>query len=126
MSDQPDPTARYCPAPGTEYPFSISDIAHATSALLGDDWTAEAGHWGTTGTLSGPYSTDFVFLIDEEGDLCIDYRYSTDDAFPDKPTLPEDAIACDLGVYLEYATSIDGLDSLAGRAAAAIRAVTGH
>ncbi|WP_331731956.1 hypothetical protein OG613_49125 (plasmid) [Streptomyces sp. NBC_00015] len=112
------------PAPGREHPFSISDIARATARLLGDDWTAKSGSWGTVGTLAGPYSTKFTFSIDHEDDLVIDYRYSTDDDFPEDPELPEGTVKCDAGVYLESASAADGLDSLAERSAAAIRAIT--
>ncbi|MFD8903069.1 hypothetical protein [Streptomyces ardesiacus] len=86
---------------------------------------AESGSWGITGTLAGPYSTKFTFCIDYEDDLVIAYRYSTDDDFPKDPELPERAIKCDAGVYLELASAADGLDSLAERSAAAIRAITG-
>lgn len=121
-----DEHGRYMPAPGTEYPFSVSDIARATARLLGADWTAESGPWGTTGTLTGPHSADFTFLVDEESDLLIDYRYSTDDDFPEHPELPDGVLTCDSGVYLELASSTDGLDALAEKSAAAVRAITGR
>ncbi|MEV0965523.1 hypothetical protein AB0J25_23585 [Streptomyces sp. NPDC049910] len=121
-----DANGNYNPAPGTEYPFSISDIARATARLLGDGWTAESGSWGITGTLAGPCSTEFTFCVDYEDDLVIAYRYTTDDDFPDAPKLPEGALKCDAGVYLELASASDGLDSLAERSAAAIRAITGR
>ncbi|MFE6639536.1 hypothetical protein ACFVFT_38520 [Streptomyces tendae] len=121
-----DENGNFDPAPGTEYPFSISDIARATARLLGDGWTAESGCWGVSGTLSGPCSTDFAFVVDYEDDLIIEYRYSTDDDFPEDPELPKAAIKCDSGVYLERASASDGLDALAERSAAAIRAITGR
>ncbi|MFF8431748.1 hypothetical protein ACF07Y_42815 [Streptomyces sp. NPDC016566] len=118
-------TEPYHPAPGTEYPFSISDIAYATAKLLGDGWMAESGPWGISGVVAGPYSTEITFCIDYEADLVIEYRYSTDDDFPDKPELPDGVVTSDAGVYLELACAGDGLDMLADRAAAAIRAVSG-
>ncbi|MET9776223.1 hypothetical protein ABZ023_18515 [Streptomyces sp. NPDC006367] len=120
-----DENGNYTPAPGTEYPFSISDIARATARVLGPGWTAESGPWGVSGTLSGPYSTDFTFCIDEQDDLVIAYRPSTDDDFPEDPELPDPATKCDAGAYLELASADDGLDELAEQSAAAIRAITG-
>ncbi|MFI8206656.1 hypothetical protein [Streptomyces sp. NPDC085937] len=120
-----DEHGRYMPAPGTEYPFSISDIARATARILGPDWMAESGYWGVSGTLSGPRSAQFEFFIDEWGDLCIGFRRSTDDNWPEEPELPDGILRGDFGVYLELASAADGLDSLAERSAAAVRAVTG-
>lgn len=114
----------YTPAPGTEYPFAVSDIARAVSALLGDDWTAESGYWGTTGSLSGPFTASFTFLVDEEGDLVMEFEME-DDTWPESPTLPEDFHECDGGVYLEVASASDGLEHLAEKYAAAVRAITG-
>ncbi|WP_328491234.1 hypothetical protein [Streptomyces zaomyceticus] len=122
----PDPG----PVPGIEYPFSVSDIAHATAARLaaelGDEWTAEAGWWGITGTISGPYIATFTIEIDYEGDLRISYSQYEDDDFPRDPELPEDVRDCEGGVYLMHACAPDGLDNLSERSAAAIRAVIGR
>ncbi|WP_399554018.1 hypothetical protein [Streptomyces anulatus] len=115
----------YTPEPGTEYPFSVSDIARAVSALLGDAWTAESGSWGTTGTLSGPFIGDFAFGTDYESDLTMSFSRCTDDNWPESPTLPEDFHECDGGVYLELASASDGLEHLAEKYAAAVRAITG-
>ncbi|MFJ5142680.1 hypothetical protein [Streptomyces sp. NPDC088707] len=118
------------PLYGVEYPFSISDIAHATAARLtadlGDEWTAEAGYWGVTGTISGPCIASFTFRIDYEGDLVIDYegRY-VDDGFPEDPELPENVVRTDDGVALMDACAPVGFDTLAEQSAAAIRAVIG-
>ncbi|MFD4795063.1 hypothetical protein [Streptomyces anulatus] len=117
--------SEYTPEPGTEYPFAVSDIARAVSALLGDDWTAESGYWGTTGSLSGPFTASFTFLVDEEGDLVMAFDRMEDEAWPDSPTLPEDFHECDGGVYLELASASDGLEHLAEKYAAAVRAITG-
>lgn len=118
------------PLYGVEYPFSISDIAHATAARLtadlGDEWTADAGYWGVTGSVSGPCIASFTFQIDYEGDLVIDYegRY-VDDGFPEDPELPENVVRTDDGVALMDACAPAGLDTLAEQSAAAIRAVIG-
>ncbi|MFB6700249.1 hypothetical protein [Streptomyces rubiginosohelvolus] len=115
----------YTPEPGTEYPFSVSDIARAVSVILGDAWIAESGYWGTTGSLSGPFTASFTFLVDEEGDLVMEFDDMEDDAWPESPTLPADFHECDGGVYLELASASDGLEHLAEKYAAAVRAITG-
>ncbi|MDI3101969.1 hypothetical protein QJ054_33585 [Streptomyces sp. AN-3] len=121
-----DAQGNYNPAPGTEYPFSVSDIARATARLLGAGWTAESGYWGTTGVVCGPFTATFGFLVDDEGDLCIAYDNYPVDGFPESPDLPDQVGTWDVGVYLEEAAALDGLDDLAERAAAAIRAITGY
>ncbi|MGW2109930.1 hypothetical protein [Streptomyces sp. NPDC001948] len=120
-----DRNGNYTPAPGTEYPFSVSDIARATAQLLGDGWTAESGYWGTTGSVSGPFIASFTFLVHEDGDLCIAYDQMKDDAFPDNPHLPLGTFSYTNGVYLELACIVDGLEALAERAADSIAAITG-
>ncbi|MGW3335584.1 hypothetical protein ACWDF9_34165 [Streptomyces rubiginosohelvolus] len=116
----------HTPEPGTEYPFSVSDIARAVSALLGDAWMAKStGSWGTTGTLSGPFIGDFAFETDYESDLTISFSRYTDDNWPQTPTLPDGFEACDEGVYLVGASASDGLEHLAEKYAAAVRAITG-
>ncbi|MFH8439313.1 hypothetical protein ACH4A3_29330 [Streptomyces sp. NPDC018007] len=117
--------SEYTPEPGTEYPFSVSDIARAVSAFLGDAWIAESGHWGTTGSLSGPFIASFTFLVDEEGDLLMTFDRMEGDAWPESPTLPEGFHECDGGVHLELAAACDGLEHLAEKYAAAVRAITG-
>jgi hypothetical protein len=120
-----DADGNFTPPPGYEYPFSISDIARATARLLGQGWTAESGAFGTTGDVSGPYVATFRFEVDYEGDLCIPYTRYEDDGFAEHPALPEDIAEYADGVHLVGASAADGLDSLAERSAAAIRAVTG-
>ena len=120
-----DENGNYSPAPGTEYPFSISDIARAAARILGPDWTAESGYWGVSGTLSGPRAAKFEFFVDEWGDLCIGYRESTDNDWPENPELPKGIRRSDIGVYLELASAVDGLEHLAEQSAAAVRAITG-
>lgn len=114
------------PAPGMEYPFSIGDIAYATAHLLGPDWCAEAGHWGITGSLWGPYVASFTFLIDIEGDLCMTYDRSEADGWPQTPQLPRGFQEFTAGVFNPHACVTDGLDQLAAQHAAALRAITGR
>ncbi|MFF7415664.1 hypothetical protein [Streptomyces lydicus] len=116
----------YNPAPGTEYPFSISDIARAAVRLLGTGWRAESGYWGITGAICGPYVAEFEFVVDYQGDLTITYTLYEADDFPHIPELPEGMKECGEGFYFDLACAADGLDSLAERCAAAIRAVTGY
>ncbi|MEU5748163.1 hypothetical protein ABZ804_21825 [Streptomyces sp. NPDC047726] len=126
VEDLYDEDGNYSPVPGTEYPFAVSDLARAVRALLGKGWTAESGHWGTTGTLTGPYTASFTFQIDYEGDLCVEYDLLVCDAWPESPSLPDDFRDWDHGVYLALACSADGLDRLAEQHADAIRAITGY
>lgn len=64
-----DDHGRYAPAPGTEYPFSISDIARAAAPLLGDDWQAEAGTWGASGTVMSPGKENLYYVaVGDVGD----------------------------------------------------------
>ncbi|GAA5070569.1 hypothetical protein [Streptomyces similanensis] len=116
----------YNPAPGSEYPFSVSDIARAAAHQLGDGWSAESGPWGVTGTVSGPYNAKFTMAVDYDNDLCISWDRFVGDGFPEHPELPESVCDYDDGVYLELAAACDGLEYLADRSAAAIRAVTGY
>ncbi|MEV5259917.1 hypothetical protein AB0L02_17905 [Streptomyces anulatus] len=114
------------PAPGTEYPFSIGDIAYATARLLGREWCADAGYWGITGSLRGPYTASFTFLVDIEGDLCMTWDRSEADGWPDTPQLPSGFHEFSAGIYLPEACATDGLDHLAEQHAAAVRAITGR
>ncbi|MEU9421197.1 hypothetical protein [Streptomyces sp. NPDC048272] len=105
--------------------FSVSDIAHATALLLGDDWTAEPGPWNVSGTIFGPYITAFQFAVDHEGDLVIVYDANyIDDALPENPELPEGIRAYGEGIFHYLAGPEDGLDKLAQQSAKAIRAIT--
>ncbi|MGW4629733.1 hypothetical protein [Streptomyces rubiginosohelvolus] len=74
------------PAPGVEYPFSVGDIAYATARRLGPGWNADAGYWGTTGSLWGPYTATFTLLIDVEGDLSMHYDVAASDEWPEAPS----------------------------------------
>lgn len=65
-----DGHGRYTPAPGTEFPFSISDIARAAAPLLGDDWQAEAGPWGASGTVMPSGREDLYYVaVGDVGDM---------------------------------------------------------
>ncbi|WP_405416411.1 hypothetical protein [Streptomyces rubiginosohelvolus] len=80
---------------------------------------------GATGTLSGPFIGDFAFETDYEGDLTMSFSRYTDDNWPETPTLPDGFETCDEGVYLVGASASDGLEYLAAKYAAAVRAITG-
>lgn len=128
MSSTPplyDALGRYNPQPGTEYPFSVSDIARATARMLGPDWDSETGFWGTTGSVYGHPVASFTFNVDHEGDLCIEYNRVEVDGFPEDPELPEGIRRYSDGVYAPEANSTWGLEDLAELCADAIRAVTG-
>ncbi|WP_445277425.1 hypothetical protein [Streptomyces sp. DSM 41033] len=113
------------PAPGVEYPFSVGDIAYATARRLGPGWNADAGYWGTTGSLWGPYTACFTLLIDVEGDLCMAYDVAASDEWPDAPQLPRGVQEFPAGLFLPEACVTDGLDRIADQLAAAVRAITG-
>ncbi|WP_186782453.1 hypothetical protein [Streptomyces sp. CBG9] len=128
MSSTPIPfdvLGRYNPAPGTEYPFSVSDIARATAHMLGPEWDTETRLWGTTGHIFGHCVATFTLKVDHEGDLCITYNRFEVDNFPEGPELPEGIHPYSDGVYAPEANSTWGLEDLAELCADAIRAVTG-
>ncbi|WP_327436632.1 MULTISPECIES: hypothetical protein [unclassified Streptomyces] len=121
----PPAPRRAFPAPGTEYPFSVGDIAYATARRLGPGWNADAGYWGTTGSLWGPYTACFTLLIDVEGDLCMAYDVAASDEWPDTPQLPRGVQEFSAGLFLPEACVTDGLDHIADQLTAAVRAITG-
>ncbi|MFE0058750.1 hypothetical protein [Streptomyces sp. NPDC059003] len=96
-----DGHGRYAPAPGTEYPFAVSDIGRAAVQILGPTWHAESLPWGV-----GAYIEEegeafgYKLGVDEDGDL-----YVADDARGGNHT------------DLDYTCSADGLDALAQRVA---------
>ncbi|MEU5978494.1 hypothetical protein [Streptomyces sp. NPDC047315] len=57
------------PAPGTEHPFSVSDIAHATAKRLGTGWRAQPGPHGTTGTIQGPDGKSYLLAVGDIGNM---------------------------------------------------------
>lgn len=101
-----DDHGRYNPAPGTEYPFSVSDIGRAAVQLLGPDWDAESLPWGVGAYLDfkDQPGAGFTLGVDEDGDL-----YLADDLYDGSRTFFTDAVI------------IDGLPALAARIADTVR-----
>ncbi|AJF70298.1 hypothetical protein [Streptomyces vietnamensis] len=99
-------TYRYDPAPGSEYPFSISDIARQAVKVLGDDWHAESGYWGVTGEITAPDGAHFLVAVDHEGDLYVHANDRTEPTF--------------LLEYFDCTSALDGLDEVTMRVAAVI------
>lgn len=96
-----EPTEPYNPAPGTEYSFSISDIARAAARLLGNDWHAESGTWGVSGHLTAPDGTEYMVGVDSDGDLFV--------------------LHDDCRIYMVTMCAAYGLDTVAEVVAATIR-----
>ncbi|MFJ3973339.1 hypothetical protein ACIPYR_35030 [Streptomyces parvus] len=113
------------PAPGVEYQFSVGDIAYATARRLGPGWNADAGYWGTQGSIWGPYTATFTLLIDVEGDLSMHYDVAASDEWPEAPQLPPGVQTFPAGLFLPHACVTDGIDHIADQLAAALRAITG-
>ncbi|MEU3317120.1 hypothetical protein ABZ743_31195 [Streptomyces sp. NPDC006662] len=99
-------TYRYDPVPGSEYPFSISDIARQAVKLLGDDWHAESGYWGVTGEIANGDGARFIVGVDLEGDLY---------AHADKNTEPTFLLD-----YFDCTSASDGLEEVATRVVAVV------
>ncbi|WP_333735029.1 hypothetical protein [Streptomyces sp. IBSBF 3010] len=114
----------YCPPPGAEFPFSISDVARAVARRLGSGWSVETGPWGLDGEVTSPCGTVFKLYVDDEDDLIAACSSHSD--FSKDLNLPDGFLGCDGGIYLELASYSDGLDYLAGRYAEAFRAVMGR
>lgn len=96
----------YPPAPSTEYPYAVSDIAHKAAELLGPDWTSMSLRWGTRGRITSPAGEQVVIAVDEDEDLYVN-----------GPTSLEP-------VYLEDAMpprSLDALEAVAEVVAGVIR-----
>ncbi|MFI7368054.1 hypothetical protein ACIBO4_38520 [Streptomyces sp. NPDC050149] len=72
------------------------------------------------------YAASFTFLIDNDGDLCMTYALTAADGWPDSPQLPAGFQEFSAGVFLPDACVTDGLDHIAERHAAAVRAITGR
>ncbi|MGG2460180.1 hypothetical protein ACO0M4_10220 [Streptomyces sp. RGM 3693] len=68
-----DDHGRYTPAPGEEYPFSVSDIGRAAVQLLGPDWQAESAPWGVAASIEheDEPGTNFHLGVGEQGDLYV-------------------------------------------------------
>ncbi|NGO67006.1 hypothetical protein [Streptomyces boncukensis] len=102
-----DAQGRYSPEPGTEYPFSVSDIGRAAARLLGDDWDAESTPWGVGAFLEHEGTPGgFTLGVDDEGDLYVNAE------------LIDPSI-----IYLPDACASDGLDALAQLVADTVRSL---
>ncbi|MEU9168572.1 hypothetical protein AB0D34_12375 [Streptomyces sp. NPDC048420] len=99
-----DAMGRYSPEPGTEYPFSISDIGRATVRLLGNYWYAESTPWGVGASLeeTGDERMGYTVAVDSEGDLYVEAQGGGRTVLGD---------LC----------AVDGLDEIAARVADAVR-----
>ncbi|AKN68707.1 hypothetical protein QR97_01805 [Streptomyces sp. PBH53] len=100
-----DDHGRYSPEPGTEYPFSVSDVGRAAVRLLGPDWHAESASWGVGASIEHKTHGLFTLGVDEDEDLCV-----TSDRHGTAP--------------LFELCAADGLDTAAARVADAVRAFT--
>ncbi|MEU6357582.1 hypothetical protein ABZ896_51195 [Streptomyces sp. NPDC047072] len=68
-----DATGHYHPEPGTEYPFAVSDIGRAAADLLGDEWSADPGAWGTRAYLQADgESNGYTLAVSDSGVLHIE------------------------------------------------------
>ncbi|MFF5304826.1 hypothetical protein ACFY5F_36260 [Streptomyces sp. NPDC013161] len=92
------------PEPGTEFPFSVSDIGRAAADLLGDEWSASSGLWGVRAYLQADEEDGgYTLAVSDSGVLHI-------------ATAPE--------VYRTDIFAVwpsDGLGSIAARVASVIR-----
>ncbi|MER5301378.1 hypothetical protein ABT039_18150 [Streptomyces lasiicapitis] len=95
-----DEHGRYHLKPGTEYPFSISDIARAAVQILGPNWEVEPLPWGVGGYIEEEREEQgYKLAVDADGEL-----YLCDDARGGSRT------------YMD-ACAADGLPALAERVA---------
>ncbi|MGW3491621.1 hypothetical protein [Streptomyces sp. NPDC001054] len=65
-----DHLGRDCPPPGTQFPYSVSDIGHAAVRLLGESWTCEPGAVGVSATFAHD-DCSFAIGMDDDGDLWV-------------------------------------------------------
>ncbi|GGW94772.1 hypothetical protein [Streptomyces noursei] len=108
-----DDHGRYTPEPGTEYPFSVSDIGRAAAQILGPDWHAESTPWGVGAFLQYQDETfGYMLLVDTEGDPSTNGDlYLTDDSNSGSRT------------YLPGVSAADGLPALASLVADTVRSL---
>ncbi|MFZ3557140.1 hypothetical protein [Streptomyces sp. BH055] len=66
-----DEHGRYVPEPGTEYPFSVSDIGRAAVQLLGPDWHAESTSWGVGAQIQHTDGAHYLLAVDDDFDLYV-------------------------------------------------------
>ncbi|MFG2141905.1 hypothetical protein [Streptomyces sp. NPDC048650] len=106
-----DEQGRYSPAPGTQHPFSVSDIGDAAVQLLGPDWEAEPVPWGVGASIEHKDETFGYLLLVDTGrhPMTHGVLYVADDSDSGSRT------------YLRDATTADSLPSLAARIAAVVR-----
>ncbi|MEU6379603.1 hypothetical protein [Streptomyces sp. NPDC046909] len=101
-----DAAGHYHPEPGTEFPYSVSDIGRAAADLLGDKWSADSGSWGVRSYLQADGENNgYALAVSDSGVLHIE-------------TLPlPEAHRVDLFAVWPC----DGLGNVAARVADAIR-----
>jgi hypothetical protein len=104
------PYTPYRPAPGTEYPFSIGDLAMATADRL-KGWDGFSTPWGVSGRIFSQ-DNDVYDLSVENGDLYLSRTFLRDGVFEAELELPTTKAA-------------DGLFVLALRLAKVIAATSG-
>ncbi|MFB6505550.1 hypothetical protein ACFC07_22335 [Streptomyces sp. NPDC056099] len=76
------------PAPGTEYPYAVSDVARKAAELLGQGWGSESGYWGVTGQIHTPAGDTVTIGIDHEGDLYVNGPTSLEPVYLEDETAP--------------------------------------
>ncbi|MEV8344481.1 hypothetical protein [Streptomyces niveus] len=123
---------RVPPCEGHEVPgttladeFTVYDVVQTAAFLLGGDWKTAPGTLRAAGVLTHhSLATEFTLRVDHDGDLVIDFHPDSGDMLPKKPELPEGVYAFTGGVAFtgEYASV--GVNVLAERVAATLRAVT--
>ncbi|WP_435853929.1 hypothetical protein [Streptomyces misionensis] len=107
--------------------FTVHGLANATAHLLGPDWSSGPHNRGARASLTGPYETSFLFRMDDDETLAVEL--SAADQFPAKPDLPDGAKPLrsgPSGMWFKDPEPDDGIDALAARCAAAIRAIIGY
>ncbi|RPE39047.1 hypothetical protein EDD90_2002 [Streptomyces sp. Ag109_O5-1] len=68
-----DEAGHYHPAPGTEFPFAVSDIGRAAADLLGDEWSVDSGFWGVRAFLQAGDERDWYTLtVSDSGVLRVE------------------------------------------------------
>ncbi|MGW7090018.1 hypothetical protein ACWGH2_41915 [Streptomyces sp. NPDC054871] len=76
------------PAPGTEYPYAVSDIARKAAELLGEGWGSESGYWGVTGQIHTPDGETVTIGVDHDGDLYVNGPTSLEPVYLEEETAP--------------------------------------
>ncbi|MGW0033031.1 hypothetical protein ACWDXD_24845 [Streptomyces sp. NPDC003314] len=76
------------PTPTTEFGFHVSDIPHAAAPLLGRDWRAESGAWGTCGFLLAPDDREYTIGVLDLGPGAVDRPLYVATAHGNRRVLP--------------------------------------